>query len=106
METSKPDTRERRYAVITAHGKTSRMAILNAVAKHLECTPWHAASVAGVMREASQATSSFYQYFPDLPEAVRTLTMELKEDGEPVPPHVQMIADLLAWEHVKLPKEA
>jgi AcrR family transcriptional regulator len=98
-----PRTRDQR--VLGRRGAATRAAILDALAAHLAATPWHRASVPALARATEVSAASFYQYFPDLPDAVRALTESLARDGGPLPAHLGplpahlgLIVALLDWE--------
>jgi AcrR family transcriptional regulator len=100
---SAPSARDQR--VLGRRGAATRAAILDALAAHLAATPWHRASVPALARAAEVSAAAFYQYFPDLPDAVRALTESLARDGEPLPAHLAplpahlgLIVALLGWE--------
>ena len=86
-------TRDRR--VLGPRGMKTRAAILTAVDAHLRATPWHRASVPALARDAGLSAGNFYQYFADLPAAVRELVADAGDDA---PEHLRLIAGLLDHE--------
>lgn len=87
--------RSRDRLALGPRGTATRAAILAAVDAHLRATPWHRASVPALARAAGRSPGSFYEFFEDLPHAVRTLAAG--SDGE-VPEHLRLIVELLDFE--------
>lgn len=86
-------TRDRR--VLGPRGMKTRAVILAAVDAHLRVTPWHRASVPAATRSVGKSAGSFYEFFEDLPHAVRTLVADAGDDA---PEHLRLIVELLDHE--------
>lgn len=87
--------RSRDRRVLGPRGMKTRAVILAAVDAHLRVTPWHRASVPALTRAAGLSAGNFYQYFADLPAAVRELVADAGDDA---PEHLRLIAGLLDHE--------
>lgn len=91
--------RSRDRRVLGERGLDTRARVLAAAAKHVECTPWHLASVPAVTRSIGMSPSTFYQFFADMPDVVREL---VAGSGDELPEHLALIAELLDFEEKHL----
>ena len=78
--------------------RATRQALLDAVDVLLLSTPWSRVRVAEVAELVGVGTSSFYQYFSDLEDAVRQLVSDRRTRRRRISKHLRLLAALLEYE--------
>jgi AcrR family transcriptional regulator len=96
--------RDRDGRLVGKRGLATRDRLLDALSGLVGKVGWRRLTPIEVAREAGVSPAGFYQYFPELEDAVIAFAVRLDEAGGGFPEHLRLILCLLEFEGWKLPR--